>query len=236
MFKFIRQFLSGATIAAAAFLPQAHAGGFNVTIDFEGDPPLGLYFDGDSFTQSGFRFTVISSIGTVDTVVGYGNPNNFPKAPNGSQGQFYGGFDDSLLLMTRDDSLLFSVTGLDFGFIADRKYAEHDDPGGLFIVGFDSGFNPVDYVVYSWGGADAAGEFSFQSLGAGDLFGLATQPLAAVLFQPCAFVGNNCNNPADNKGQFAVDNIQIHIPEPTSVALMGLALLGLALTRRRTIG
>jgi len=92
--------------------------------------------------------------------------------------------------------------------------------------------------AHEWSAADEFGEFSFATLGAGDLGPLSTTALKSVTFFGCTFDpnSNECVNPFINLNQFALDNIVTDVPEPASLALVACALGVAGFARRRNAG
>lgn len=220
MHKFIGRLLIGA--ATFAMLPMAQA----VVVDFDNRGP-GLHFDGSSFGQSGFMMTVAGSFGSIDTGAGLG-----ALAPSGNSTQFYSGFNDSGLLMERKNGGLFSLSGFEAAFIAPVPQGAGVFPGGMVIQAFGKGGNYIESIVgFSSSGAD--GRFAFTTY-SGASFS-AFSEISVLAFSACVFNGGGCVNPSDNLAQFALDNVNVTavIPEPATVVLLGLGLVGLALRSRR---
>lgn len=227
MFKFIRQAIGGAALLGVALLPLAHAG----TITFE-DVAATAFGVGDSVLSGGFRFTMGGNFGQIDGAGGFSN------APNGSSGQFLGAMNSPFVMMTNDSGRLFGLQGIDFGFIQDgeTEYSEGDQPGGFFIFGFDKNDDQVAGVGYAYNGADVLGQFSFLHAGALDLgTDFTTGMFKTLIFVGCTFTANGCEYQYENLSQFAIDNIDVSIPEPGTVVLMAVGLLGLGLRHRRVV-
>ena len=224
MQKLIRQLYVSAAIVGAALSPQVQAS--MVTVDFDGPGLTGLYFAGDSFSQSGYTMTASFDAGIVDTVAALGG-----AAPSGNLTQFYTGLNDGGLVLQRTGGGLFDLKGFDAAFIpldpaasgttvmvAVGTYADNSASGVAWFFGAKSG-SAFPFVNYS-----NPSDFSGFSL------------LKQVEFFACAFDGVNvCAAPTRNNGQFAIDNINLNnIPEPSTAAMLALCMLGLALFSRRS--
>ena len=225
MKSFIRQWGGAAALVCAALSPQAQA---STLIDFEGDALTGLYFPGDSFSQSGFTMTQGFDFGTVDTAASLG-----PFAPSGNATQFYFNSNYGDMLLTQSNGGRFSLDGFSAAFVPiDPQLGQTivlvalatDGDGNVFgtAFGLGSGNN---------------GSFPFLTFNDPQDFGRFTN-LVSVNFFGCAFTGNfDCTAATiQNNGQFALDDIRLTaIPEPSTTALLALGLLGLAVASRRSV-
>ena len=225
MQKLIRRLYASAVIAGAVLSPQVQAS--MAVVDFNSPSLTGLYFSGDSFTQSGYTLTANFDAGIVDVAASLG-----AAAPIGNATQFYSNLNDGSLLLRRTDGGLFDLNSFDAAFIplipaasgntviaAVGFYADNSNNGGLawlFAPNTGGGFpfatynNPLDFASFSH--------------------------LKLVEFFACSFDGINvCAASTFNNGQFAIDNITLNaIPEPSTTAMLTLCLLGLALFSRRS--
>jgi hypothetical protein len=221
MQKLIRRLYASAAIAGAALSPQVQAA--TAVIDFEPASLTGLYFAGDSFSQSGFTMTASFDAGTVDVASAL-----IPNAPSGNATQFYSGLNDGGLIMQRTDGGLFDLKSFDAAFIPLSQpgttttvivaVANNNGVAWLFPANNGTGYpfgnysNPVDFANF--------------------------MQVKKVEFFACAYDGAGiCFTPTRNNGQFAIDNITANVtavPEPTITVMLSLGLLGLALRARRS--
>jgi hypothetical protein len=228
--KALMRKLFGATalLAAIALPPVANATLTPVTIDFN-DPGLtNLYFPGDSFTQSGFRMTVDYDFGTVDTAAALG-----PLAPSGNATPFYFQSNDGGLIVERAVNNVFSLTGFSAAFVPLSPASSLTTV--IVAVALDSNHNFLSGVAWTFAPAvNNVYPFATYSNPA-DFASFAD--VAGVEFFACSLVNQQvCSVATQNDGQFAIDNIQVSVPEPGSIALVMLAMLGLGVTMRRRVG
>jgi hypothetical protein len=219
--------------------PAAHAGLVtfdDVVLDFQGD--------GGSVVSAGFRFTQVGDFGGIVDAEAF---SAFGQAPTGNATQFYAGFNDSAVTMTREGGGSFRLAGLAHAFVAPLDRLDPFDPLG---PGADPGALVLhalarDGAAYrlsaSWR-ADHDGRFSFQVLDAGGLGPIGGADLRSLSFSACTVdPEGHCVAPHLNLNQFAIDDIAVAVAvaEPSSLALAQLALalgagLGLARGVQRT--
>jgi hypothetical protein len=225
MTQTLARLLCTAALGAAVGMPVAHAN----TIDFEPAALTGLYFPGDSFSQSGYTLTTQIDFGIIDSAVALGS-----VSPTGNATQFYFNSNDGLLRLVRSDAGLFSLDGFSAAFVP-------LDPASLqttviVAVGIDKNNTQVSS---SWGFASSTtSHFPFTAY-AGATFAAFTD-LEEVDFYACSLVGNvACSEPTMNNGQFAIDDILVTatatnaMPEPATVVLVLTALGVFGLGRAR---
>ncbi|MCW7541060.1 NF038120 family PEP-CTERM protein [Aquabacterium sp. A7-Y] len=209
-------------LCASALLPaQAEV------LDFEAVAP-GLYADGEDFQQDGWRFSVGGDFGSIDSAAGC----FIVVCPSGNDTQFYGGFNDSRLVLERSDGGAFSLLGFDAALVAPLKFGS-GVAGGQLVLQATTTAGARVFSSWDLGQSGADGSFAFQSF-AGAALG-AFGAVSSIDFFACIYgEGGACLNPSGNLGQFALDNLSlVPVPEPGSVVLLALGLGGLAGFGRR---
>ena len=226
MKKMIRQLYISAAIAAAALSPQVHAA---TLIDFEPTALTGLHFVGDSFTQNGYKMTVGFDAGIVGSAIDLGD-----AAPSNNTTQYYSQLNEGELILEREDGGLFSLDGFDAAFVPLIPAASGTTVMVAFAT-FGDG-SPQSGLFFVFAGSSSS-HFPFANYSNPSDFSVFTG-VKQIEFFTCSFDGTNpCLTPVQNNGQFALDNILVTsapIPEPTTIALFSLGLVGLALSRRRS--
>ena len=219
--------------AGAAFLSLAAATAAQAgTITFEATSPA-LY---DTYSEGGFDFAVVNGFANIDTVAAYGPGTGLDlAAPRGNATQFMGVLGDALLTMEASDGSLFRLAGLDIAYVSPltRLFAP-GEAAGLFLALYELADGSVDLLSWDFGAADANGEFGFLSLGLGDM-GILASGVRSLAFGACAYDGiGGCVQASGGFSQFAIDNVTV--PEPGTLALLGLGLAAAAAARRRRTG
>ena len=203
------------------------AGAANAVVDFETSPPL-LVDDGESFTDNGFTLTQSGSFGVVDSAVSFFGG----IAPSGNATQFYGGLNDSSVILARSDNSLFRLSGFDAGFIE----PVFQDPGvsaGRIVVVATGALNETIIASFDLGLSGNDGSFAFLTFDhAADFLPFLT--LKSAVFFACVYVDASCVHPDQNLAQFALDNINVvAVPEPSTYALLMLGVAALTYRRRQ---
>ena len=247
MRKFLRQL--AATLAIGACFGTAQAG--PAVIDFEAGldtsfaPFAPFVTHGDALVQGNFF------VGTASTKAGaIGSTGAQPGdlvgllidgsdvantcfnliCPTNNGTNFLSLVNDGLPWLGRLDGGLFTISSFDAAFIA---------AGGATVPTF-----PLLLRVYAW---DIDGNLYFEDvLPSGLNNGLLefnsytlSDAFASRHYVEVDFYGYACNsagscNRPSNAAQFAIDNIALYaIPEPASLALVGLTIAGLGAVRRR---
>jgi hypothetical protein len=214
--------LSACGLAVSALLPAQAA-----VITFDGVTPGTLLAPGEKVVINGMELTAGDGVGVIDTAAAFGPGVGLDlAAPIGNTGPYYVGLNDGFVRMQAVGGGTFRVLGFEFGFVS--ALTALFNPGevpGFFIAAYEDASGAAGAEAYSFGPADANGNFSFLSVTGTNLGGLSGA-MRAVDFFACTFdLAGNCQTANGNFSQFALDNI--NVPEPGSLAL---ALAALALT------
>lgn len=224
MKPFIKQALALAALTACSL---ASAG----VLTFNGQAP-NIFAGGDTFMEGDVK---VSVLGPVDNFAGALLDGADPfscftaACPGGNASMYFAGLNDggmNLMLAGSD----ISLTSLDFGFIAPLPVPGLTGFGQLVLQGLFADGSSM-FASRDFSGADNSGNFSFSRWDIDGAF--STSRFSSINVMACLYTDTGtCVNPADNQAQFGVDNIAF-VPEPGSMALVGLSLAGLAAVRRR---
>jgi len=161
------------------------------------------------------------------------NATCFLECPVNNQSTYYSGLADGYFYFGMGDDSLFNLKSLQASFMGSGQDSYPDTAGLLVLQGFDATGNlKGNALQIGLDGPAGDGNFYFGNYELGS-WGRQNFAFVRVLGYACDAT-LNCNR-SMNLSNFAIDNIET-IPEPTSIALIGLGLFGmLALSRRRSV-
>lgn len=218
-------------LAAAAILALPATALQASVVDFEAPGLVGVYLPGESFEQGGFRFLQGLDAGVVDVGSALG-----ASAPGNNAGQFYSSLNDGFLQITTLDGSAFRLDGFSAAYLP--QTAQADNPPSIVLVALGTTMEGARYSTYFSLGDTTTGQASFPFLqfAAPADFTMFGQLRSLQFFTCVAGDGPICRSPAQNQGQFALDNLLItSVPEASPLLMLstGLALLAW-LGRRRS--
>jgi len=235
-------------MAAAALLTSigVQAGVLRTTITFDpvdtstlADPNVLVY--GDEFYQPGLAGRTMwldpfsnSPIGGVGDLVGavLNGACSDLGCPVNNESNYVAMLDDGVLAFGSTDGFTFSVQSLNASFIGSGDVMS-TTPGYLALQGVRDGQALTAYFALT--GLDANGQLTFSTIDTG-AFGNYEFDYVYAFAYACKDVGSGplCQAFSLDQAQFALDDIVIeHVPEPASLALVGIAGLALVGARRR---
>jgi hypothetical protein len=230
--------LTAATLGALALMSAAPS--MAAGIDFEAVGP-NIYGGGETVTTGGYTLTVIDAsggAGFAGAVLDGSDPSACEVAvcPVGNTSLYYAGVNDGSLKVERGSSALFTVSSLDYGFLAPFGGLGGGYYGQLTVTGTRTDGSLLSFA-YDFPVLNSAGASPFISQSLVGDFGGAY--LTSLTIGSCMFDGNGgCFSPlpdGENLGQFVLDNLVVAaVPEPETYAMMGLGLglVGWASRRR----
>jgi PEP-CTERM motif len=230
--------MSALALAAAAFFGSANAAPISSSfyVEFE-SPALATNFDGgQSFTESGLKFTAQDPNGSGFVGAGSASADTcaFNICPPRSSA-YYAVLNDGGLKLESLTGELFGLASFDLGFIAPAfDFSLVGLIGQVLVTGESADGSSTEAFDLQGLLDDGSSQFSHFTLA--DAF--TERVFSSFRITACLFdTDGSCTPGASfNLGQFGIDSIQV-VPEPSSYALMGLALVaaGAASRRRRSV-
>lgn len=154
------------------------------------------------------------------------------SCPVNNKSTYYTALDDGYFYFGLNNDANFRVRSLQASFIGAGQASFPSVSGILVLQGFNQlGAAVGNAIQVGLAGPNKQGEFNFANYNTG-AFANTTVSYVRVLGYACDTTGN-CNRNS-NLANFAIDNIvTTTVPEPTTLALLGLGVAGVAFARRR---
>lgn len=222
------------SIIAAAALSTCAAAQADVTLNFEGDAP-GIVFAGqqtyiDNYWIETYGGTLTTDLAGVITDGSDRYACDTPlSCPVNNKSKYLSLLNDSYFYFGLEDDSKFKVTGLQASFIGAGQASFPATSGILQLQGYSANGAAVGGALQLALSGPTNGAFNFANYSTG-AFGNQLVSYVLVLGFACDASGN-CNRNS-NLSNFAIDNI-VTVPEPTTLALLGLGLAGFGVSRRR---
>lgn len=153
--------------------------------------------------------------------------------PTNNTGTYLAGLNDGYLLFGAVDGSPLRLTSFSASFIGAQGDTLAAVPGILRISAVNASNVTLATVDFNLAGPNAGGALSFATFSNTGALGTTNAAFYRVRAAYCDTTGA-CSFTSTNKGQFALDNINVTaVPEPSQWALFGLGLAGVAAIARR---
>lgn len=227
-------FKKAACVAALAASSFAQAGVINFESGFAASPILtqgGFATTGDFWIET-YAYGATQPTDMVGVIIdGADNGLCFSGGcPVNNPTNYYAGLNDGYLYFGLNSGNKFRLGSLQASYIGADGNVFPSTAGALLIQGFNAAGQAVGGSQTIFLPGPTGGAFNFATYDLSPLSGYEFD-FVRIYGYGCD-MGGNCSR-TSGIGNIALDNI-VTIPEPTSMALFGLGLLGLgALSRRR---
>jgi hypothetical protein len=196
-------------------------------LDFDAPFDGAFLFSGDVVQMGNYYVEALGTSGFAGNIDTNEACSSGQLCPLNNTSKYYTGYDDNYMVFGMLDGSGFSLASLDASFIGAGAASYAGVAGLLYITGFNAS-GVVAEAYLNLAGPTNAG-FAFANYDLTGFGGGALFTDVRIASYACDAVGN-CNR-SGNLANFAVDNIVTvnasDVPEPGTLALMGLGLLGL---------
>jgi hypothetical protein len=228
--KLLKKIIAAAALSACSF---AQAG----VLNFEQEVDSPFFFSGDHVQVGEYWVESYGGTQTSDlagAIIDGSDGGNCMgvSCPVNNTSHYYSGLDDGYFYFGLNNDANFKVKSLQASFIGAGQLSFPATSGILVLQGFNAlGGTVGNAMQLGLAGPNVKGQFNFANYNLG-AFGNNTLSYVRVLGYACDTSGSCLRN--TNLANFGIDNIvTATVPEPTSIALLGLGVAGFAFARRR---